>query len=218
MPVYSSKTNVKTMLGLASADTSLDALIDLLLPRVDEVIDGELGRGGSLASSEQTAYLDGSGRAWLILPRRPVTAVAHVYVDQQGYYGQAAGGFAAATEWTVGTDFAIPRTDATEGNGGVLLALKNPDFGGGGIWPEGRGNVKAVYTAGYSSIPADLALAADQLCALLIQGAEKGSPLQSETIGRYAYTLLHGQVATGKDAMVLGSIRSALARYAEVNV
>jgi len=216
MPVYTTRSNVKTHLGLASGDTSLDALIDLLILEVDEVINGYTGRG-SLASSVATEYYDGPGRGKLLLRRRPVTTVAGVWVDQKAYYGNAAGAFPAESEWVVGTDFAIPRNDASEGNGGILVAIRNPDFGDGGIWPAGRGNIKVTYTAGYASIPADLTLAATNLTVLLVNASEKGQILSGETIGSYSYQLLTADAyKAGASGAIIGTVRSILARYQEL--
>lgn len=218
MAVYTTRSIVKTHLGLGDSDTSLDALIDLLLEEVDAVIDGFTGRG-SLASAAATEYMDGSGREMLLLRRRPVTAVAGVWVDGGGHYGQGDGAFGDATEWNVGVDFAIPRTDATEENGGMLVAIGAPDFGAGGVWPAGRGNVKVTYTAGYSTIPKDLQLAATNLVAQLINGSEKGALLAGETIGDYSYRLLSDPEAAGGGvaSLVIGTVRSTLARYREVS-
>lgn len=218
MPVYTTRSNVKTHLGLASEDTSLDALIDLLLLEVDEVINGYTGRG-DLTSSQATEYYDGTGRERLILRRRPVTAVAGIWVDQAAYYGNAAGAFPSTSEWTSGTDFALPRSDASEGNGGILIAIRNPDFGGGGIWPEGRGNIKVTYTAGYATIPKDLTLAATNLTVLLVNASEKGQILSGETIGSYSYQLLTADAyKAGAAGAIIGTVRSILARYQELSV
>lgn len=217
MAVYTSRSNVKTHLGLGSGDSSLDALIDLVIEAVDGIIDGFTGRG-SLASAQATEYYDGPGSGKLILRRRPVTAVAGVWVDAVGYHGQAAGAFGSGTEWTAGVDFVNPRTDATEGNGGMLVALRNPDFEGGGIWPRGIGNIKVTYTAGYATIPSDLATAATSLAVQLVQAAERGAPLSGETIGDYSYQLLNNPAGAGSAAPVLGAVASILARYRELHL
>lgn len=218
MAVYTTRSNVKTHLGLASEDTSLDALIDLLLLEVDEVINGYTGRG-DLSSSQATEYYDGAGRELLLLRRRPVTAVGGVWVDQAAFYGNASGAFPSDSEWTSGTDFALPRSDASEGNGGVLVAIRNPDFGGGGIWPAGRGNIKVTYTAGYATIPKDLTLAATNLTVLLVNASEKGQILSGETIGSYSYQLLTADAyKAGAAAAIIGTVRSILARYQELSV
>lgn len=52
-----------------------------------------------------TEYLDGRATQRLQLKRWPVTAIAHVYEDYQGNYGQSATAFPSTSELTQGTDY-----------------------------------------------------------------------------------------------------------------
>lgn len=182
-PVLTTLTKVKLHLGIA--DTSEDTKLDQWILEVESSVLQWLKR--AIVSAERTEYYSGSGRKMLVLRHRPVTAVGSVKVDQQGYFGDNSDSFDDSTLWTRGVDWALPRADASEENGGMLMAV-----GAGGLWPLGDGNIKVVYTAGYTTIPADLELAVNSLVGAVRKMAEAGgaAPIAGETIGRYSYYLL----------------------------
>jgi uncharacterized membrane protein len=64
-----------------------------------------------------------------------------------------------------------------------------------GYFPCGEQNIQATYTAGYSTIPDDLATAAAALTAALFRRSDHDTSLKSERIGDYSYTL--GDVMEG---------------------
>lgn len=231
MPVLTTLAKLKTHLGIT--DSSEDDKLDQLLDEIDEAIASATGRARvagyhPFASVEATEYLDGTGRELLTLPRRPVTAIDSLLVDQDGHYGHGTDAFPASSAWTVGTDF-VPRTlEKTEENAGLLVSLKALGWGDPpAVWPEGRGNIKVVYTAGYgveqsdgtySGIPADLELAAHLLASEVRKAAEQGvgGPIGGETLGRYSYRLL----ADGDRALSSEIARATaiVARYREINL
>lgn len=217
MPVLTTLEKLKTHLGIPQTDLSENALLNQILAEVDISVLKFCKRGFS--SAQATEYYDGTGRELLILKRRPVTAVLGVWVDSNGWYGQAAGAFATSTAWTVGEDFASPSLAESEENGGMLIAIPQAcGFEAGTIpryWPEGRGNIKVTYTAGYVTIPDDLALAVHQLAATVRKGAEHGTsgPIGSETFGEYSYSLLTGDRASGIEMV---AARGILANYRDV--
>lgn len=205
-PVLTSLAAFKAHLKVT--DTGSDALLGQLLLELDETVAQVTGRErvpgrNPFESVQATEFYDGSGRELLVLRRRPVTAVAEVRVHAGGHYGQGADAFPAGSAWTVGQHYSIPRTDATEQNGSMLAAI-------GGCWPEGRGNVRVQYTAGYAAIPADLALAVHLLGGRLFYSLKQGGLLEGETIGRYSYRLLNDD-----QSMEIVTARSILARYRE---
>lgn len=215
MPVLTDLATVKTHLGIG--DSAHDTVLTQLVDQVDELVANEIKRGRKpgnhpLESVEDTEYYDGSGREQLLLRRRPVTAVARVAVDQDGYYGKGDSTFPVADDWTEGTDFVSWSLDESEYNPGVLIALKFKGFGGfrEGVWPEGRGNVLVKYTAGYSTIPVDLQLVANQLVSAFWNSADiaLGGPLASVRLGDESYKLLDD--AGGLSA---ASVKSILAKY-----
>jgi hypothetical protein len=211
-PVLSSLESVKAHLGIASGDTSLDAILTQWLLQIDEAVASFVQRERvpgfhPFESKEATEYYDGTGRKLLVLRRRPATAVASVYVDPAGYYGDGPTAFAAESEWTRGVDWTPRRLDATEQNGSMLLCLR-------GDWPEGHGNVKVTYTAGYTTIPADLTLAVNDFVKLAYKSQGAAGPLKSETFGRYAYEVM--ATPTDGEAAEIGTLRSLLTPYREI--
>lgn len=230
MPVLTTLAKLKTHLGIT--DSSEDDTLEQMLNQIDEAVASATGRGRvagyhPFVSVEGTEYLDGTGQPELYLHRRPVTAIDSVRVDPTGYFGHGANAFAASTEWTLGTDWVPTRLDKSEENASCLIALKATGWSDPpAAWPEGRGNIKVVYTAGYgveqsddySGIPADLELAAHLLASELRQSAAQGvgGPIKSETLGRYSYDLL-----TDGDMPVSAGItqaRGIVARYREIHV
>lgn len=185
-----------------------DERLSQLLEGVEAAVETYCGR--KFAAAQATEYYDGHGRSLLDLRRRPVTAVASVHVDALGYYGQGPDAFADDTALVVGADFVLRRTDASEGNGGLLMAIKRP-------WPVGSGNIKVVYTAGYDPIPADLKLAVHMLGAATLEAAASGAIKGSETLGRYSYTLLSGGADDASGA-ALASTREILSHYTDLSL
>lgn len=197
MPVLTNLEAVKLRLDLAEEEEQ-DDILSAIIDEVDEVIANELPRGRvpgwhPITSVEGTEYYDGSGRERQLLRRRPVTAIARVAVDQNGYYGRPAAAFPASTDWVEGTDFVSVSLDESEENPGVLLSLRSRVWAyEGGAWPEGRGNILVQYTAGYTTIPNDLRLLANLLVEATwnTHGTGLGGPLASMRLGDASYRLL----------------------------
>jgi hypothetical protein len=221
---------IKLHLGLS--DTAEDLRLQQFLDGVEAAIWQWLGREcvpgySPFESVESTEYYDGQDRQMLVLKRRPVTAVAGVWVDRTGYYGHNPTAFAdPATAWTIGQHFAPTRIDETEGNPGMLCAFAGaiPSWQGQAqrnpAWPRGQGNIKVTYTAGYAVLPFDLVTAICNVVAAVRQAAPRGMGLESETLGRYTYTLMKSGGKSGGTVAVdeIGQALSTLARYKEVNI
>lgn len=231
----STVTRVKVLLGIDADDESQDALLAQLLAGVEAVVEGYCHR--EFASSTRTEYHTGSGGHRLLLRRRPVSSVAAVYLDVNGYFGQAAGAFATATLLTPGVDYVLELDAASAAPTGALRRLG----GGGGaagswhswpagpypdgpagtltegrsgpVWPAVPGCLKVTYTAGFSAMPADLMLAVDQIAARVYhEGGFGGRAVMSEKLEDYAVTY----AAAAIEAMpAVGSPRQILARYRE---
>lgn len=192
---------VKIHLGISGSGE--DDLLNQLIDEVDSVIQHYTGRK-SFDSASRTEYLDGNGKDELFLAHRPLTDVTGVWVDPDGYYGKGTDAFPSEDEWTEGSYFVPQSEEAAEENASMLVAINR-------VWPEGRGNIKVTYTAGYETIPADLELAANMLVALTRKGRKEGGPLESETLDRYSYKLLTS--TNSKMYPEAGTIRSILSRY-----
>lgn len=190
MPVLTTVAALKTHLGITGSTE--DTLLGQILDGIDWAVARFTGRAhkpGShpFSSIEHTEYYDGNGQQFLILKRRPATAIDSVHVDASGYYGHGASAFAAATELTLGTHFAPTSLEESEQNGSQLLRI-------GTHWPRGMGNIKVVYTAGYTTMPADIVLAVHQIAAAVRHAASEGlgGPIKSERFGEYSYQLMEG--------------------------
>ncbi len=193
------------MAGLSSA--WLTTLIDAASEAIKKFCN--LG----LESATYTQYYDGKGLPSLILLQWPVTAVTAVYVDPVGYGGQGTDPFPASTLWTEGQQF-ILNSDASgsKSTKGILTAIAGDgtsatplncwNFGDNYLpygnklaasrrpyWPVGQKNIKVVYVAGYSPVPADLNFAAASLVASMVRNQPLGGPLTSESLGSYSYTM-----------------------------
>ena len=80
-------TDVKNFLGVALTDTTQDALLTMLMGDATAVIDNFTKR--RLEQDTYTEYYSGNGSRFVILKQRPVWSVLNVWLDYNGYYGQA---------------------------------------------------------------------------------------------------------------------------------
>jgi hypothetical protein len=94
----------------------------------------------TLASSSYVSYLTGDGSKELRLPVVPLVSVASIYDDPDRTYDDSVD-LVAASDFTVFDD---------EG----LVLLKSTSSHG--AWTTGSRAIKATYTAGWSSVPADI--------------------------------------------------------------
>lgn len=203
-PTLSSLSELKSHLGIT--DSGEDDQLTQWLLGVEGAVKRYCGR--DFVSAAATEYYDGEDRELLPLRRRPLTAVSSVHVDPTGYNGTGTNAFSSDSEWAVG-DRWFPRSlEESEHNGSILVAT-------GGCWPAGRGNIKVVYTAGYATIPEDLKLAVNQLASAVRESAAIGAIKGSETIGRYAYSLISGDADGGVGVI---AAREMLTNYRELSL
>lgn len=156
-------------LGLAASITDADrGLLSLLQPKAQAAVIEKLGYDpvqreatefypraeiasiAALADDSGRFEVSGSRAVWaaaatsdyLQLARLPVRSVAHVYVDNDGRFGQRAGAFGAGTELTAGEDYYLELDEEGLCRTGCLIAATG--------WPVTPGSIKVTYTAGYS--------------------------------------------------------------------
>jgi hypothetical protein len=182
---------VKLAMGIASADTSKDDLIDARILSVDALIKTWLGRDIERVVG-RTEYLSGLNSPQVRLRETPVILTGlSVYLDPTGYAGQGTDAFAASTLLTRGSDY-ILKVDQTDGVTSMCGLLERL----GTVWPgtvrrdrgmlsayvaEGVGNIKVIYTGGYSSVPADIADAANRMVARSVKIGKSGLLATSES-------------------------------------
>lgn len=195
----------KTHLGVSG--NSENVVLTQFLEGIESAVRNWTGR--DFIRETVTEYHDGPNSVNLILRVRPLVSVTSVHVDPTGYSGHGTNAFADNTEWTIGEDFYPDSLDVSEKNGAILVGIRR-------TWPAGQGNIKVVYVAGYSSIPPDLKLGIYNLGAIVREAAESGQVKGSETIGRYAYSILNGERDAGGANIV--QARSLIGSYCEVDL
>lgn len=185
---------VKALLDIDQDDTTDDVKLNLLIEMASQWIEEFLGRVGYLEKKSRTEYYAGTGKQTILLKARPVfpTPTIEVYVDESGFFGSVSGSFDTTTSaFVYGTDFAL-QLDQEDGTSrsGLLVRINN-------VWPrpsarvmgllspfvaQSFGNVKVVYTAGYTtdSLPAALRYAAAVLVARMQSVLPLGVITQSE--------------------------------------
>jgi hypothetical protein len=218
---------VKAFLGIAADVTDHDAQLGQLISGADQAIKRWCRR--DLEQATYTEYYSGLGERDLVLRQWPVTSVSDVRLDQAGFFGTRAGSFPESSALTLGTHYVLVFDEGSTSNRGLLRRVGGISSGFGGfwpieyyrgslaarrmpVWPQGDGNIKVTYTAGYATVPADLTLAANELVAWLRMTSKRGGmPLQSESLADYSYTL-----AALQGRPELGSVRQLLAPYREL--
>lgn len=145
-----------------------------------------------------TEYYGGTGVRELLLRQRPIRSVSSVYEDGSAAYGDGTNAFAASTLLVAGTDYNIRRDNGQVGASGMLTRIgsywRRPMQSTCGLLVssagDGNGNIKVTYTAGYTTIPANIQQA---VCVLVGEikrtAATGGAGLQSESFDFYSYSL-----------------------------
>ena len=156
--------NVKALLGTSAP--SSDTVLQSLVTASSQMILNWCGRGTFLTSTV-TDWYDGSGKDWMLLRQWPVQSITSIFFDTTTITSPATG---------------LPL------NNGYLLEPILPAGGHqrltlfGYCFPRGRSNVQVVYTAGYSTVPTDVA----QVCNEVVIEAfnrSKRLGITSQTVG-----------------------------------
>lgn len=150
---YTSVPAVKAYLRIDSTVTTDDGLLRSLVDTANMVVAQALSR--NVLSADYTETRNGTGTKSLVLTNYPITAVSSVELVGPAMIAGAPQPSATLTE---GVDFTV---------GSYALQMLY------GVWPKGRANVKVSYTAGYASMPADLAHAGTKLAALRYRELER---------------------------------------------
>jgi hypothetical protein len=140
--------DAKDYLGLTDDDTDRDNRIGFYLTVVSELADNYTNR--TLLETEHTEWHDGTGDEVLRLKNYPVSAVTSLVIDDV---------------WDTTSDV-VSSSDYRLISEYGLVVYKYE-------WPVGRRNIKAVYTAGYSTVPYDLRMGVLEYMAHLWQRASE---------------------------------------------
>lgn len=186
---FSTRVNIKRMLGIPDAITKHDNTIDDLLSVVDQIIMDEIGLTvSSVTTYSEAITVDFIGQTEMALTYRPVSSVVAL---------------------TIGGQLQVEDTDYYVNKELGYIAM-NPLYND---IPTGRNVAEITYEAGFSSVPADLNYAANLIaCSLFNQQSHVG--FQSERAGNYAYNLgdNRGSYIPAMAARILGKHRRVFAR------
>lgn len=178
-----------------------------------------------------TEFYSGDNQPNIVLKQVPVQSIANLWFDPTGYWGQAPNAFPSTTLMTQGTQYALVLdSGGVVSNRGLVRLIQGGGTGwwgwGGGygnnwqgklagtqvpVWPICYGGIKVEYVAGYATVPADLQYACGMLVAYAVRNMPSGSPLASESLGAYSYSIVQ-QAAAGM-VPEIGSIAQTLAFY-----
>ncbi len=194
-----SLADVKSWMNIAS--TTDDTLLSRLITSASNRIASYIQRNIGILSTAITETRNGSGTSMMMLKTWPVTAVASVSVGgvlvPQSSNGSA--GWYAAT-WD-GVSYPIPEPYI------MLTAGYSPLSGSvsmnrwNGYFPEGAGNVIFTYTAGFSTVPADLYQACIEMVAQAYQRRGSRLDLKSVSQAQVNIGIIDGMTATTKEML-----------------
>lgn len=207
--------SVKTAIGIPTSDTTQDALLTQLIGQCDAAMKTWLGR--PIEQATYTEWYSGKGTAQLRLYQYPALSITSLYLDPGGYFGKAPGAFAAGTLLTEGIDFVLRYDEGgTQSGCGMVIRIggygnyssavafargDDEDWMGGGnrrgslsrrrssAWPSGKGNIQVTYVAGYATVPLDLQLACNELCAWYRQGRKQGAAVTSASYDGFSQSV-----------------------------
>jgi len=171
MATFASSTAMKRMLGIPSSVTTHDDAISDILDVVDQMVLDEIG----LTAATSTSYTENmditdSGQNEISLSYTPVLTVTSFKVSGQ--------------DQTVDEDYKIDKSI------GFIKKIPLASF-----FPSGRNVIAITYTAGFSSVPADLVYAGNLIgVSLFNQQSHVG--FVSERAGNYAYNMGDGTGST----------------------
>lgn len=185
--------DVKETLGISSGDSSKNNLIIRKINQATDIIEGWCGLDTDHHLA-QTTYTDeeydGTGTLELVLRAKPVTAVSSFQVRSN---------IENISDWDdiASTDYFINE------HSGILEGLNS--------LAENYNLYRVSYTAGYSTIPADLAEACATLAAYLVENAQTGSGVKSKQEG--SRKIEYHQPSQGDSLVTQLGIDDVLTRY-----
>lgn len=148
MGTLTTRANVKQFIGILSGVTAFDAVLDTLVTLVDTLVEDYCHR--HFADTTYTEFYDGqSNQRRLCLRNYPIISITSIHDDTNRDFDS--GTLISADDYTFET--------GSDSNGIVHFHAAS----------LGRGirNVKAVYRAGYATIPTPLTMAANMIVAAI---------------------------------------------------
>lgn len=197
---------LKSMLDIPMGDTSEDKKLLILVDHATNIIEEIVDRP-DMSYRQRTEYLSGTGTLQLCLRGRPahVSPAPRVWIDGNGFFGQASGAFASTTEKTFGVDFFLKVSDGSGiSRSGILVAKggwPKPSYRQGGwlspfIGPA-FGNIKAVFYGGWTldTLPSSFRTACNLLVARMAYLFPLGIELSSESFQERSISVVNSDKA-----------------------
>lgn len=130
-------SNVKSQLGFKDSDTQFDAKLTRFMNAASDTIESLCAR--EFTSQSRTELAHGNRSNTLIPLQYPITAVTEIRISSERDWGNSL--------------TLVPATEYGISNDGLSITFYNQ------VMSAGFDNVRIIYTAGYSTIPADLEMA-----------------------------------------------------------
>lgn len=181
-----SRSAVKSVLGIPAGVTRNDALIDILVDAADSLVREEIDLPAEAVSTySEVLDVEFAGQRDVPLRYRPVVGVVAL---------------------TIGATLPTSDQFTVIASGSLRLSAE------GAFFPVGRQIVEVTYTAGFAATPADLSHAATLIA---VQGFNQGghSGFETERVSTYSYKLDDSAVPPLAQR-ILNRYRRAFARSA----
>jgi len=182
---FSNQDDVYRALNLAKERLSTEGITEAQVTSHLEVAEEEveLYLGTKFSIQGETAYLDGKGTPYLMLPRHPVNRIIEIAVDWN-----STGEYTAISSARYGWK-----------SNGMLFIRKNAiSHATVGVWPRGAKSVKVIYEYGNSTAPKAVQELTAVIAAIKIMVALSGGKYNSFS----AYSL--GKLSTSNSPEFIG--------------
>lgn len=214
---------IKRFIGLCHSDTARDEQLEMFRETAEATIKAYVKR--DLESQEYTEYYSGTNSQVLVLRQRPVTEVETVHQDDAGFSGFGETPFPSDSLLTAGEDYVL---DVDQGSAtsksGILYRInafwpmadryRHPNTLSATLGPK-FGNIRVVYTAGYTTIPLDLQYAVCWTVVFMSRTIKLAGLIKEEKIGDYSYELFDIYGTRREVAPEIATARQILSRYRE---
>jgi len=182
-------SNVKAWLGIPTATTTHDTLLEMLINQASVAIETFCGR--QFVARSYTEYHSGHGLTYIYVDHPPINSITSIYDDIDRAFG---------SETVVCTTYYT--TDGKYADEGRIQLWQGKSNFGAGIM-----NVKVTYNGGWATVPKDIQEACQIFVDLAFNGRTKGA-FKSERIDDYSYTLADQMGSKGivEHPMVMGLI------------
>lgn len=196
-----SLADYKVYAGYGAA-TTYDAVHTVMLGMASAMVRRHCGRDEDtgFATAARTEFYSGTGGETIQLREYPVTTLTSVESKDDAD---------AYTTLVAATDYRFTARTGLLYRKGTLHGrfADGTGWGPSPCWVEGNDNFRVIYTAGYSTIPADLVLAVCKLVDLMFAERKAGGAMQSESIGGYSYTRATQEMKSESMAAMLAPFR-----------